>query len=159
MGFGQSARRWLYRGKRPGSVARFLNRVQAQLAAHGIGPARVVTLDVRGRRTGRTISLPVVVADYHDGRYLVSMFGDESPWVRNVRAAGGEAAIRHRTRQPVHLDEVPVDQRPPILKRYLAVAPGARPHIPVDPTAPLSEFEHIAADYPVFQITSRVEAP
>jgi hypothetical protein len=124
MGFGQSARRWLYRGKRPGSVARFLNRVQAQLAAHGIGPARVVTLDVRGRRTGRTISLPVVVADYHDGRYLVSMFGDESPWVRNVRAAGGEAAIRHRTRQPVHLDEVPVDQRPPILKRYLAVAPG-----------------------------------
>jgi deazaflavin-dependent oxidoreductase (nitroreductase family) len=155
----QTARRWLYREKRPGSVARVLNRVQALLAAHGIGPARVVTLDVRGRRTGRTISTPVVVADYQDGRYLVSMFGEGASWVRNVRAAGGDAAIRHRTRQRVHLKEVPVEQRPPILKRYLAVAPGARPHIPVDPTAPLSEFERIAADYPMFQITPRVDSP
>jgi deazaflavin-dependent oxidoreductase (nitroreductase family) len=136
-----------------------LNSAEAQLAAHGIGPARVVTLEVRGRRTGRTISLPVVVTDYHDGRYLVSMFGEDSSWVRNVRAAGGDAVIRRRTRQPVRLEEVAVDQRPPILQRYLAVAPGARPHIPVDPTAPLSEFERIAADYPVFQLTTGVHSP
>lgn len=159
MPLAHSARRLLYRGKRAGSVARVLNRVQAQLAARGIGPARVVTLDVRGRRTGRTISLPVVVADYHDGRYLVSMFGESSTWVRNVRAAGGDAVIRHRTRQPVHLQEVAADQRAPILKRYLVVAPGARPHIPVDPAAPLSEFERIAADYPVFQLVTGTHSP
>ncbi len=155
----QSARRWLYRGKRPGSTARILNRAQTRLAARGIGPARVVALDVRGRRTGRTISMPVVVTDYEDGRYLVSMFGEKSSWVRNVRAAGGDAVIRHRTRQPVHLEEVPPDQRPPILKRYLAVAPGARPHMPVGPDAPLSAFGGIAADYPVFEITARVPTP
>lgn len=154
----RSARRWLYRGKRPGSLARVLNRAQTQLAAHGIGPARVVALDVRGRRTGRTISMPVVLTEYQEGRYLVSMFGQESTWVRNVRAAGGDAVIRHRTRQPVHLEEVPPNRRPPILKRYLAVAPGARPHIPVDPSAPLSAFESIAADYPVFEVTTRVPA-
>lgn len=74
----QSARRRLYRGKRPGSVARVLNTVQAQLAARGIGPSRLVTLDVRGRKTGRIISMPVVVVDLDGGRYLVSMFGENS---------------------------------------------------------------------------------
>ncbi len=150
----QSTRRRLYRGKRPGSIARFLNTVQAHLAAHGIGPSRVVTLDVRGRKTGRIISTPVVVADYDGGRYLVSMFGENSTWVRNLRAAGGAAVIRHRAREAVHLDEVPADQRPPILKRYLELAPGARPHIPVDRAAPLPEFERIAAGYPVFRISA-----
>jgi len=154
MSFIRSARRRLYRGKRPGSAARLLNTVQALLAAHGIGPSRVVTLDVRGRKTGRIISMPVVVADYDGGRYLVSMFGENSTWVRNVRAAGGAAILRHRTRETVHLDEVPLGQRPPILQRYLEVAPGARPHIPVDRTAPLPEFERIAADYPVFRISA-----
>lgn len=151
----QSARRRLYRGKRPGSVARFLNTVQAHLAARGIGPARVVTLDIRGHKTGRMISLPVVVADYEGERYLVSMFGEGSAWVRNVRAAGGSAVLRHRTREAVHLEEVPVQQRPPILKRYLEVTPGARPHIPIAQTAPLSEFERIAGGYPVFQILAQ----
>ncbi len=150
----QSTRRRLYRGKRPGSAARVLNTVQAWLAARGIGPSRVVTLDVRGRRTGRMISTPVVVADYDGGRYLVSMFGENSTWVRNVRAAGGEAVIRRRTREAVRLDEVPAGQRPPILRRYLELAPGARPHIPVDRAAALPEFERIAADYPVFRISA-----
>ena len=148
----QGARRRLYRGKRPGPLARLLNTVQAQLAARGIGPSRVVTLDVRGRTTGRVISMPVAVTDYDGGRYLVSMFGENSTWVRNIRAAGGDAVIRHRTREAVHLDEVPAGQRAPILRRYLELAPGARPHIPADRAAPLPEFEHIAADYPVFRI-------
>jgi hypothetical protein len=30
--------------------------------------------------------------------------------------------------------------------------PGARPHIPVDPNAPLAEFEAIAARHPAFRI-------
>jgi hypothetical protein len=37
-------------------------------------------------------------------------------------------------------------------RRYLQVAPGTRPHMPVDRTAPLTEFARIAADYPVFRI-------
>ena len=148
----KSARRRLYRGKRPGSAARFFNTVQASLAAHGIGPSRLVTLQVRGRKSGRVISVPVVVADYDGGRYLVSMFGENSAWVGNVRASGGAAVIRHRAHQAVHLEEVPAGQRPPILKRYLDLAPGARPHMPVDRAASLAEFERIAAGYPVFRI-------
>jgi hypothetical protein len=49
---------------------------------------------------------------------------------------------------------VPSAECAPIIRRYLEVAPGARPHIPVDRNAPLSEFERIAADYPVFKVES-----
>jgi len=72
----------------------------------------------------------VVIADYEGERYLVSMLGKEANWVRNVQAAGGMAVLRHGGRKAVRLEEVPVDARSAILRRYLAVAPGARPHIP-----------------------------
>jgi hypothetical protein len=74
--------------------------------------------------------------------------------VRNVRAARGRAVLRHGRREPVQLDEIAVADRPPVLKRYLAVAPGARAHIPVDRNAPVEAFEAIAADIPVFRITT-----
>jgi len=70
--------RWLYRGKRPNRLARLINGALARLAATGIAPAQLVTLEVTGRRTGKTISFPVVVADYQGERYLVSMLGDET---------------------------------------------------------------------------------
>jgi hypothetical protein len=55
----------------------------------------------------------------------------------------------------VRLVEVQVDQRAPILRRYLDVAPGARPHIPVSRNAPVEQFELIAAQFPVFRIDDR----
>ena len=39
--------------------------------------------------------------------------------------------------------------------RYLELAPGARPHVPVDPGAPIEEFERVAPHYPVFRIRPR----
>ena len=53
--------RWLYRGGRPSWFARLQNRVSAVAFAAGIWPARVGALDVRGRRSGRVISFPVVI--------------------------------------------------------------------------------------------------
>ena len=39
----------------------------------------------------------------------------------------------------VELREVDAADRAPILRRFLALAPGARPHIAVDQHAPLAE--------------------
>jgi hypothetical protein len=80
------------------------------------------------------------------------MLGEEANWVSNVRAAAGRATLRHGRREAVHLDEVDPESRGPILKRYLEVAPGARPHIPVDRRASLTEFERIAPRFPVFRV-------
>ncbi len=144
--------RWLYRGRRPNRLARLLNGMWARLSAAGIGPARQVMVEVTGRRTGRTVSFPVVVADYHGERYLVSMLGENTNWVRNVRAADGQVVLRHGLREAVRLEEVATAERPEILRRYLERAPGARAHIPVDRKAPIEEFGRIAAQYPVFRV-------
>lgn len=150
--------RWLYRGGRPNRFARLQNRASAVVFAAGIWPQRAAMLEVRGRRSGRVVSFPVVIASHEGERYLVSMLGDDTNWVRNVRAADGRAVLRHGRREAVRLDEVGADSRPAILRRYLALAPGARPHIPVDRHAPLGEFEQIATQFPVFRITT-VPAP
>ena len=46
--------------------------------AAGIGPNRAATLELRGHKSGRTISFPVVVADYQGERYLVAMLGQKT---------------------------------------------------------------------------------
>jgi deazaflavin-dependent oxidoreductase (nitroreductase family) len=145
-------KRWLYRGQRPNGLARVLNRAWAALGAWGIAANYVVTLEVKGRQSGRPISLPLVLAVVEGQRYLVSMLGENVAWVRNVRAAGGKAVLRHGRREEVRLEEVPADQRATLLKAYLERAPGARPHVPVDKDAPLSEFEKTAATIPVFRV-------
>jgi deazaflavin-dependent oxidoreductase (nitroreductase family) len=147
-------KRWLYRGQRPNWIARILNRAWATVASLGVASDYLVTLEVTGRKSGRTISLPVVLAIVDGQRYLVSMLGDNVHWVRNVRAAGGRAVLRSGGREEIQLEEVPADQRAPILRAYLQQAPGARPHVPVNKDAPIAEFEKVAAAFPVFRVAS-----
>lgn len=91
-------------------------------------------------------------AGHERERYLVAMLGEETNWVRNVKAAGGRARLRHGISEQVILQEVGASQRAPILKAYLQLAPGARPHVPISRDAPVSEFEKIASKYPVFKL-------
>lgn len=148
-------KRWMYAGDRPNPLARLMNRLAVAQFAYGVlAPRDWVVLEVPGRRTGRITSVPVVLAEHDGDRYLVSMLGENANWVRNVRAAGNRAVLRHGRRRAVTLEEVPVGQRAPILRRYLEVAPGARPHVPVDRHEPVAAFAPIAARYPVFRVTA-----
>ncbi|WP_235783787.1 hypothetical protein [Amycolatopsis orientalis] len=146
--------RWLYRGGRPHRVARALNHGAALAYAAGVLPRRAVTLQVPGRHSGRLVSVPLVVADHEGERYLVAMLGPGTQWVRNVHAADGHVVLRHGRSEHVHLEEVSPELRAPVLRRYLACAPGARPHIPVDRHAPIEDFADVAAGIPVFRVVS-----
>ena len=123
-------------------------------ASKNVMPNGLVALEVIGRKSGRIVSFPLVMVTVDGQRYLASMLGDNVQWVRNVRASGGKAVLRSGGRENVQLEEIPANQRAPILKAYLQVASGARPHVPVDKDAPLAEFEKIAAEFPVFRLTS-----
>jgi deazaflavin-dependent oxidoreductase (nitroreductase family) len=136
-------------------VARLLNSISAAIHARGVAPNYMVTLEVVGRRSGRSIRLPLVMVTLGGERYLVSMLGADVGWVHNVRAAGGDAVLLHGRREAVHLEELPVGQRAPVLKLYLQRAPGARAHIPVDRHAPLDAFERVAAWFPVYRVSAR----
>lgn len=145
--------RWLYRGGHPNRFAGCRTAPRRSRSRRGSRRGgRAAALEITGRRSGRVISFPVAIADVEGERYLVSMLGANVNWVRNLTAVGGRAVLRHGRRESVYLEEVEPAARAPILRRYLQVAPGARPHIPVDRRAPLAEFARIAADYPVFRI-------
>jgi hypothetical protein len=114
-----------------------------------------VTLEVRGRRTGRATSTPLVVAPVDGQRYLVALRGEGTGWVRAVRAAGGRAVLRHGRREPVRLEEVPAAARPPVIRRYLELVPGRR----ADRAAPEAEGPRLAADVPVFRVVAEPVTP
>jgi len=145
-------KRWMYRGGRPNQLTKIINTGWAILHTLGIFPDRFVTLEVVGRQSGKTISFPLAMTVLNRERYLVSMLGEDTNWVRNVRSAGGKARLRHGFSEQVLLEEVDVNQRAPILKAYLQIAPGARPHMAISKDAPVSEFETIASKYPVFKL-------
>lgn len=144
--------RWMYATGHPNRLASLLNRAWAAVGATRLG-RRLVTIEVAGRRTGRPLIVPLIAADLDGERYLVSMLGERAGWVANVRAAGGQAAVRRAGRRtPIQLEEVPPERRAPIIRRHLAVAPAARSFIAVDRRAPLAAFEDVAREVPVFRL-------
>ncbi len=153
-----SFKKSLYAGGRPGPLAKALNNFWAKLHAWGIAPNYLVTLEIVGRKSGKVIAFPLVMLVRDGERYFVSMLSEQANWVRNLRAAGGKAALRHGRTEQALLDDVPVDERAPLLKAYLQIAPGAQPHISVAKDAPLVEFEQAAAAYPVFKANPRKES-
>ena len=145
-------KRWMYRGGHPNRLTKIINKGWAIIHSLGLFPNYLVTLEVAGRQSGKIISFPMAMTVMNGERYLVSMLGEDTNWVRNVRAAGGNASLRHGRIEQVFLEEVEINRRAPILKAYLKLAPGARPHIPISKDAPISEFEKIASKYPVFKL-------
>lgn len=145
--------RRMYAGGKGNPTARRLAQLWAWTFSRGLAPGkRWITLEVPGRKTGKPTRFPLGVATVDSQSYLASMLGDNCNWVRNVRANDGYAVIDRRGRRQVHLAEVPVELRAPLLKAYLQQVPGARPHLPVTHERPVAEFESIAERYPIFRV-------
>ncbi len=138
--------------KRPGAFTKFSNRLVTKLAAFGLTPAKTVAIEVRGRKSGQRRVAAVNSVEVAGQRYLVSTRG-EAEWVRNVRAANGEAAIKRRGTRPVRLAELPVEQRAPIIQAYLKEnAMTTKSYFGIEPNSPIEEFQRIAPQHPVFRI-------
>ncbi|MCP3420311.1 MBL fold metallo-hydrolase [Nocardioides pinisoli] len=139
--------------------------VGVPLTTWGLAPRDAVTLEVRGRTSGRTRRTPVLLTEHRGATYLVSLAG-ESQWVRNVRAASGEAVLRQRGARRVRLREVPVHERADVLAAYVAAARrrsgpdvadrATRDYFGLEhPT--LSQLDAVAERYPVLQVLDHHE--
>lgn len=117
-----------------------------------------VTLEVPGRKTGKPTRVSLTTVRRTGARYLVSLY-DQSQWVKNVRAAGGQATILSRGRTPVQLVEIPQAERAPILLGYVrqrafshSGAASAKLFFGLGPNPTLADMEAIAERYIVFRI-------
>jgi deazaflavin-dependent oxidoreductase (nitroreductase family) len=118
-----------------------LKVMQPLFAALGIAP----TLTVRGRKTGKAYSFPVLLAESEGRRYLVAPRGN-TQWARNLRVAGEAELKVRRQRRRVRATEVPASQRQPIIDAY------RQQHAKDYGRFLAAEFAAIpdAADHPVF---------
>ncbi len=129
--------------------------VQFFIKRFGMSPAGAQVLEVRGRKSGKTHTVPVNPIEVEGHRYLVAPRG-ETQWVRNFRAAGeGVLRVGKRTERIVGR-EIPDVDKPPILKAYLDRyhwEVGAQFGVPKDAT--LEQLAEIALNHPVFVIHAR----
>ena len=137
---------------RPSLIAHAVNRLYAWLASSGLGPAYSYLLEVRGRKTGQTRSMPVNVLSCKGKLFLVATRG-HTHWSRNALADGNIILKRGRVRMEFRLRVVPDGEKPEILKAYLQRFNWmVRRFFPVRFDSPLGDFAPIAGRYPVFEL-------
>jgi hypothetical protein len=137
---------------RPSTVERIFGWVFASLIRIGLIRGHFYVLEVHGRKSGRTISLPVDVLEFQGRRYLVCARGN-SNWVRNARAAGEIVLVRAMRRYRYAVREIAAEARPPLLKAYLdRFAKQVQRFFPVPQGSAVEAFTDLAPRYPVFEL-------
>ena len=137
---------------RPGAIERIFGRILASLVWIGLIRGHFYVLEVRGRKSGRTISLPVDPLDFEGRRYLVCARGNAN-WVRNVRAAGEVMLVRAMRRRRYAVRELSPSLRPPVLKAYLdRFKREVQRYFPVPAGSPPEAFRDLLRDYPAFEL-------
>ena len=112
-------------------------------------------LAVRGRKSGQIRTTPVNPLEIGGARYLVAPRG-ETEWVRNLRAARGGELRLGRHREPIGVEELPDEAKPPILREYLRrwKTETEKFFDGVTAESPESELRRIAPRHPVFRVLS-----
>ena len=133
----------------------FANRLNRPLLRRGFGPPPQHLLLVVGRKSGLVRATPVAVLEQTGARYLVAGF-DGADWIKNVRDQGGRAVLqRGARREEVMLHELPIGERPPILRAFARKVRGGRAFVTVAPDAPDADFVAASPRHPVFRIGVR----
>jgi deazaflavin-dependent oxidoreductase (nitroreductase family) len=140
--------------KEPGWFTRHVfNPLVAASTRLGLSLAGSRVLEVKGRKSGEWRKTPVNPLSFDGGRYLVAPRGT-TQWVRNIRAGGGGRLAHGRRVEEFTATEVPEEQRPEVLRAYLAKwkwEVGAF-FDGVGPDSSDEELRRIAPDHPVFRI-------
>jgi len=146
-----------------------LNNAFTSAAVHlGVSLGSFTLLTVRGRKSGKPIETPVAVFGQDGKRYLIASYGIVN-WVRNLRAAGGEATLTSgRRTERIHAVELPPQAAAPIFRDALRSGPPGippvivrayrrffvLPYLNVTADATLEECEREVLTHPVFLIQS-----
>ena len=140
---------------KPGRSTTIFITAVAELARAGVSMLGSRELRVRGRSSGEWRTTPVNLLVVDGQRYLVAPRG-QTQWVRNIRVAGGGELRLGRRIEPFRAVELPDQDKPAVLRRYLkrwkwevgVFFDG------VDATASDATLLEIAPGYPVFKVVT-----
>ncbi len=153
---------------RVNAFVRINNAMTSSLLRLGIKVGSFSLLTIRGRKSGKPIATPIAIFVQDQKCYLVATYGVVN-WVRNLRAAGGEATlVRGRNTEKIHAIELEPVAAAPILREAVRSGPpgiptliflGYRslfvfPYLNVTENSSLEEFEREARGHPVFLLQS-----
>src|SRR5713226_3952969 len=110
------------------AYVRFSNAINSSLVRLGMmGSTSLLT--VRGRKSGKPIETPIAIFVQEGKRYLIASYGVVN-WVRNLRAAGGEATItRSRRTEKIHAIELEPVAAAPVFREALRSGPPGIPPV------------------------------
>jgi len=153
---------------RVNAFVRINNAMTTSLLRLGVNIGSFALLTVRGRKSGKPIETPIAIFVQEGKRYLVATYGAVN-WVRNLRAAGGEATItRSRRTEKIHAIELPPEAAAPIFREAVRSGPPGipaaifrvyrylfvLPYLNVTANSSLEEFEREVLTHPVFLLQS-----
>jgi len=149
---------------RVNAFVRINNVMISSLLSLGIKLWSFSLLTVRGRKSGKPIVTPLAIFVQDQNRYLIATYGVVN-WVRNLRAAGGEATlVRGRNTEKIHAIELEPEAAASIFREALRSGPPdipavifrvyrsllVLPYLNVTENSSLEEFEREALTHPVF---------
>ncbi len=153
---------------RVNTFVRINNAMTSTLLRLGVNVWSFALLTVRGRKSGKPIETPIAIFVQEGKHYLITPYGVVN-WVRNLRAAGGEATLtRSRRTEKIHAIELPPEVAAPIFQEAVRSGPpgipapifrGYRslfvlPYLNVTANSTLEEFEREVLTHPVFLLHS-----
>ena len=153
---------------RVNAFVRINNSIISSLLRLGVKLGSFALLRVRGRKSGKPIETPIAIFVQEGKSYLLTPYGIVN-WVRNLRAAGGEATItRTRRTEKIHAIELEPVAAAPIFREAVRSGPpgipaaifrGYRylfvlPYLNVTANSSLEEFEREVLTHSVFLLQS-----
>ncbi len=120
-----------------------------------VGPGLVIgnypmyLLTVRGRKSGKIRTVPLVILERNGKRYVGSPYGIVD-WVRNLRAAGEATLTRGRRAETVNARELPTGEATVLLREDIKGGNPFARYFGVTVDSSLEEFERAAVSHPVF---------
>lgn len=153
---------------RVNTFMRINNTVMSSLLRLGIKMWSFSLLIVRGRKSGKPIATPIAIFVQDQKRYLIASYGVVN-WVRNLRAAGGEAMLtRGRHNEKICAIELSPEAAAPVFRAALRSGPPGVPaaifrvyrallvlsYLNVTENSSLEEFEREVLTHPVFLVQS-----
>ncbi len=132
---------------------KIINRIIMGMLKIGFAPRNYYLLTVPGRKTGKLYTVPVVLVENGNKRWLVAPYG-EVDWVKNARASGKVKVFRGKHSKDLSIREITPKEAAPVLKRYLKENPIMKQYFDAQADSAVEEFVDEARTRPIFELTA-----